>query len=394
MPASPGICVAEMDLRTKPIKGLSTSSTVFVGFTRKGPLAIAAQPRPLTSFASFEKTYGGLTDLKFPPQINHVAHAAKAFFNEGGTQLYIARVRSPNVGTNGTLKDWQDALEVVSMLADASIVAAPGSTGLKTLGDKIQSRLIAHVETEGNYRFAVLDIPMGQTPAEAAAYRARFDSKSAAFYYPWVTVLNPAASQANPKMPKTLTLPPSGFVCGIYARTDLTAGVFKAPANQPVRGVIGLEHVITEAEQQMLNPAGVNCLRQFPGKGCLVWGARTASADPEWKYVNVRRYVLFLEQSLTAGTQWAVFEPDNETLWATIRASISNFLYQQWTAGALLGQKPEDAFFVRCDGTTMTQNDLDAGRLICLIGVALIQPAEFVIFRIEQWTAGRKSGSR
>ena len=388
---APGVYVEAAGFQSKPIMGVSTSSAAFVGFTLRGKLAATAAPRELTSFAGFEKSFGGLADLNYPPQINYVAHAARAFFNEGGQRLYVARVRRPKAATNGALKDWQGALDALSALTNVSIVAVPGSTELGPLADAIQSQLIAHVEAPGRYRFAVFDIPKGKSPSEAAAYRLRFDSKSAAFYYPWVTVPNPIASPANPGLPKTLNLPPSGFICGIYARSDIARGVFKAPANEPLRGAIGFERAITDLEQQVLNPAGVNCLRFFPGRGCRVWGARTAAADPEWKYVNVRRCFIYLEQSIDRGTQWAVFEPNDERLWAGVRASVSDFLHREWTRGALPGAKPEEAFFVRCDRTTMTQDDLDNGRLICLIGVALVKPAEFVIFRIGQWTADRKS---
>ncbi|RMH34166.1 MAG: phage tail sheath family protein, partial [Nitrospirae bacterium] len=182
-------------------------------------------------------------------------------------------------------------------------------------------------------------------------------------------------------------LPPSGFVCGIYARNDVQRGVHKAPANEIVRGALRFETDINFAQQEVLNPLGINCLRSFPGRGLRVWGARTISSDPEWKYVNVRRYFNYLEHSVDRGTQWAVFEPNGERLWANIRETVSSFLYNEWISGALLGKNTDEAFFVRCDRSTMTQNDLDNGRLICLIGVAVLKPAEFVIFRIGQKTA-------
>ena len=164
-------------------------------------------------------------------------------------------------------------------------------------------------------------------------------------------------------------------------------GVFKAPANEVVRSATGLEREVTAAEQEILNPLGVNCLRSFPGRGFRVWGARTVSSDPEWKYVNVRRYFLYLEHSIDKGTQWAVFEPNGEALWQQVRRTIEDFLLNEWRAGALVGSKAEQAFFVRCDRTTMTQNDIDQGRLVCLVGVAVLKPAEFIIFRISQNTA-------
>jgi hypothetical protein len=180
-------------------------------------------------------------------------------------------------------------------------------------------------------------------------------------------------------------------VAGIYARSDILRGVFKAPANEVVRGLTKFEININKARQDVLNPEGINALRFFEGRGNRVWGARTMSSDPEWKYVNVRRLFIFLEHSIDKGTQWAVFEPNNERLWANIRSTIEDFLLVQWKSGALMGGKPEEAFFVRCDRTTMTQNDLDNGRLVCLIGVAPTYPAEYVIFRIGQWTADSQS---
>jgi phage tail sheath protein FI len=187
-----------------------------------------------------------------------------------------------------------------------------------------------------------------------------------------------------------MILPPSGFVTGIYARSDIERGVYKAPANEVVRGLTKFEANINKARQDVLNPEGINALRFFAGRGNRVWGARTMSSDPEWKYVNVRRLFIYLEHSIDKSTQWAVFEPNNERLWANIRYTIEDFLLVTWKSGALMGTKPEEAYFVRCDRTTMTQNDLDNGRLICLIGVSPTKPAEYVIFRIGQWTADSK----
>jgi phage tail sheath protein FI len=223
------------------------------------------------------------------------------------------------------------------------------------------------------------------------SFRGQFDSTYAALYHPWIEILDPTERPQQGAPPRRLTLPPSGFVTGIYARTDILRGVFKAPANEIVRGLTKFEVNINKPRQDVLNPEGINALRFFEGRGNRVWGARTMTSDPEWKYVNVRRLFIYLEHSIDKGTQWAVFEPNNERLWANIRSTIEDFLLVQWKSGALMGSKPEEAFFVRCDRTTMTQNDLDNGRLICLIGVAPTYPAEFVIFRIGQWTADSQS---
>lgn len=271
-------------------------------------------------------------------------------------------------------------------IEDISIVAAPGATwdyaNYDEDADAIAGLLIAHAERM-RYRIAVLDSAQGQTISEVRNMRARIDSKHAALYYPWVTVLDPVTRNE-------IDLPPSGFVAGIYARNDIDRGVYKAPANEVVRLALGFETFLNKGQQEVLNPEGINCFRFFEGRGMRLWGARTISSDPEWKYVNVRRYFAYLERSIDKGTQWAVFEPNGEQLWGNVRRTVEDFLLNEFQNGALLGDKPEKAFFVRCDRSTMTQNDLDNGRLVCLIGVAPLKPAEFVIFRIGQWTADRK----
>lgn len=274
-------------------------------------------------------------------------------------------------------------LKAFEDIEDISIVAAPGLAGLDLSGAK--SGILAlqsHVERM-RYRVAVVDSRKGQSIGEVRQFRAGFDSKHMAFYYPWVKVLDPVTR-------KEIALPPSGFVAGIYARNDIDRGVWKAPANEVVNGALGFELMLNRAQQEVLNPEGINCFRYFEGRGMRLWGARTMSSDPEWKYVNVRRYFAYLERSIDLGTQWAVFEPNGERLWANVRRTIEDFLLNEWQMGALLGDKPEKAYFVRCDRSTMTQNDLDNGRLVCLIGVAPLKPAEFVIFRIGQWTADAK----
>jgi hypothetical protein len=283
----------------------------------------------------------------------------------------------------------RDALELLQAIDDISIIAAPGHS---TVADfiTIQSALITHAE-QMKYRIAVLDTPASSSISEAREVRSRIDSKYAALYYPWVIISNPSARPGNDRIPKEIGLPPSGFVTGIYARTDIQRGVWKAPANEVVQGILRFESEINFRQQEVLNPEGVNCLRFFPGRSNRVWGARTSSSDPEWKYVNVRRYFIYLEKSIDRSTQWAVFEPNGEALWANIRETIASFLYTEWRNGALLGATPEETYFVRCDRSTMTQNDLDNGKLICLIGVAALKPAEFVIFRIGQKTADVRS---
>ncbi len=564
---APGVFVEETSFRSKSIEGVSTSTTAFVGPTRSGPVGII--PELLTSFADFERTYGGLNDLGAAPTTNYLAHSVMAYFNEGGARLYVARVagtsvtasgadlvatktskfvaRFPGADGNGTitvalqgmpttikaaasaidgsvmrvntatpvilvkqsgvwrksdgtvntfvaqnevdgmeiltarvvtttadgqsteydglgldpqhkryigailkkdpptraeqlalqfafdvganvtafelttafapdagstvktirftgagttagtdttptLANYQDALAILEGLEDISIVASPGHTELPSIADSVAGALVSHAEKRRSYRIAVLDVPLSKkTTGDARAYKGKIDSKYAGLYYPWVVAPNPDFNPAFPSAPAEITLPPSGFVCGIYARSDIERGVHKAPANEVIRSALRFDKLVNTGEQEVLNPLGINCLRFFEGRGHRVWGARTTSSDPEWKYINIRRYFLYLEHSIDRGTQWAVFEPNGERLWANIRETVASFLHNEWVNGALLGDKPEQAFFVKCDRSTMTQNDLDNGRLICLIGVAAIKPAEFVIFRIGQKTADART---
>ena len=280
------------------------------------------------------------------------------------------------------LRTGLSSLELVDEIA---IVAAPGATArYKDNTDRahaVVAGLVAHAERM-RYRIAVIDSGDNQTMPEVRATRALIDSRYAAFYYPWIRILDPVTDTE-------LNLPPSGFVAGIYARVDRERGVFKAPANEQVHGATGLEVLLDDGRQQILNRDGVNCFRFFPDRGFRLFGARLASSDPDFKYVNVRRYFAYLEHSIDRGTLWAVFEPNGEILWANVRTAIENFLLLEWKSGALMGIKPEQAYFVKCDRSTMTQADIESGRLICLIGVAPVKPAEFVIFRIGQWTASR-----
>lgn len=290
-------------------------------------------------------------------------------------------------GTDRDTDPFKTGLKAFEDIEDISIVAAPGATFGFESGYNVDARtivnlLISHAERM-RYRIAVLDSGDGQPIAAVRAMRAKLDSKYAALYYPWVRILDPITR-------KEIHLPPSGFVSGIYARNDVNRAVYKAPANEVVNLALGFEVLLNKSQQEVLNPEGINCFRFFEGRGFRLWGARTISSDPEWKYVNLRRYFAYLERSIDKGTQWAVFEPNGDALWANVRRTIEDFLLNEWMSGALLGDKPEKAYFVKCDRSTMTQNDLDNGRLICLIGVAPLRPAEFVIFRIGQWTADRK----
>lgn len=255
---------------------------------------------------------------------------------------------------------------------DVSIVYAPNAA------DAVRRSVITHCENN-RFRFAVLDA--GQAQGNIANIDPRSDRSTqyAAFYYPWIAISDPLTGQR-------MQVPPGGAVCGIYARSDNTRGVFKSPANEIVRGAMDLEYDINHDAQGILNPRGVNVIRRFPGRGIRVWGARTLSADPLWKYVSVRRLFIFLEHSIYNSTQWVVFEPNDSRLWARVHQTVTLFLRTQWRNGALMGTKEEEAFQINVGRDTMTADDILNGRLIVEIGIAPVRPAEFVIFRIYQKT--------
>ena len=319
--------------------------------------------------------------------------AATALFNAifgnwGGPSANAGTAYSLTGGSDGLepgAPDYDAALAQFTSVEEIAIVGAPGS-GIFDASQDILNSLITHVSQQRAYRIAVLETPPNQIASDNEDVRSQIDSSYAALYVPWVMTPNPLAT-AGSAISAEIAVPPTGFVTGIYARSDQNNGVAKAPANEVILGASRLERDIGFAEQGVLNPNGINCLRYFPNRGYRVWGARTASSDPEFMYVNVRRYLIYLEHSIDRSTQWAVFENNGPALWARVKGSIDAFLYNEFREGNLLGDSPAQAYFVRCDRTTMTQNDLDNGRMICLIGVALLKPAEFVIFRIGQITA-------
>lgn len=282
------------------------------------------------------------------------------------------------IGNASEDPDERTGIQALANEPGISLVAIPGQTDVSA-----QKALLTHCEQQV-YRFAVLDAPQGAKLKEARDYRGEFDSTRAALYYPWLNVAAPFGPQGD-----LHAIPPSGHMLGIYARTDNSRGVWKAPANEVVRNILGFDIAVNKGEQDILNPVHVNCLRDFRAeqRGLRVWGARTLSSDPEWKYVPVRRTFLFIEQSLDAGLQWAVFEPNAKPLWDTVKQSITGFLDSIWRQGGLAGVTQEQAFFVNVGyGITMEQADLDNGRLIVEVGIAPVNPAEFVIIRISQKT--------
>lgn len=270
-------------------------------------------------------------------------------------------------------------IHALTGIDDISIVAVPGQSG-----QIVQNAMLTHCERM-RYRIAVLDSLPNARLGDVQTQRNLYDSTRGALYYPWLVIADPFGRPGE-----RLAVPPSGHICGAFARTDTERGVHKAPANVVVRNILDLQANITTGEQEILNPRGINVIRDFSalGRSRRIWGARTISSDPEWRYVPVRRLFLFVEKSIERGTQFAVFEPNDANLWATVRRSLTNFLTSVWRDGALLGASPEDAFFVEVGPTTMTQDDIDNGRLIVLVGIAPVKPAEFVIFRISQRTAG------
>jgi phage tail sheath protein FI len=277
-----------------------------------------------------------------------------------------------------------EALEEITMIAAPDLVVAHRQGLIDTEGVvAVQNAMVSHCELMGN-RMAILDTPAGLNAQQASTWRmetTNFDSKFAVLYWPWIEIFDPSVGHDT-------LFPPSGHVAGLWSRNDSTRGVFKAPANDVLQGAVGLELGATRGEMDMLNPQGVNSIKSFPGRGIRVWGARTLSSDAEWRYVNVRRYFNYLEESILQGTQWAVFEPNDDRLWGTIRRTISAFLVTEWRTGALFGDKPDKAFFVKCDGENNTAETIDAGMVIIEIGVAPVKPAEFVIFRLSQFSGG------
>ncbi len=277
-----------------------------------------------------------------------------------------------------------EAIDEITMVAVPDLMSAYRRNGLDLEAVKaVQLAMIAHCELMGD-RMAIIDPPPGLSPQQVKEWRADlagYDSKYATLYYPWIKVFDPATGTEA-------FIPPSGHLAGVWARNDATRGVHKAPANEVVRGAIALATQVTKTEQELLNPIGVNCIRTFPGRGVRVWGARTLSSDPAWRYLNVRRLFNYLEESILNGTQWVVFEPNDDALWARIRRTVSAFLVMEWRKGALFGLTPDEAFFVRCDRETNPAESIDAGQVVCEIGVAPVKPAEFVIFRLAQISGG------
>ncbi|MBB5830177.1 phage tail sheath family protein [Micromonospora carbonacea] len=504
---SPGVYVEEVQSGSRPIEGVGTAVTAFLGFAEKGPFHA---PTLVTNWSQYVQLFGGMVEGAY------LAHAVYGYFANGGGVCYVVRIGDPSTGRTTGGRGGQKALpagepsalgtfrvaalptggggEITVEVADVegegagedrfrlvvhrdgqvaeeydgsfrrnsktSVVSqvrershlitmeevgpanglarpanqtvalapatAPGDavpaaltagefagdvdsrTGLAGLEaiDEItmvaapdlmgayqqgvvdleavkaaQLALISHCEQMGD-RMALLDPPPELTAQQVRAWRqdeAGYDSRYAALYYPWVKVFDPSTGRA-------VFLPPSGHLAGLWSRNDTERGVHKAPANEVVRGVVDLQNNVTKGEQDLLNPIGVNCIRAFPGRGVRVWGARTLSSDPAWRYINVRRLFNYVEESILLGTQWVVFEPNDQRLWGTIRRNITAFLTEEWRRGALFGATAAEAFYVKCDQETNPPEVIDRGQVVCEIGICPVKPAEFVVFRLAQFS--------
>jgi phage tail sheath protein FI len=397
---APGIYIEEMAGGSRQIESAGTSTAGFIGFAPRLD-AHLKEAFAVNSWSQFVREFAA-DDSKSTA----LSQAVFGFFQNGGSRCYIV-----NLGKDGTLlgdgKEPRKGLALLEEIDEVAIVAAPGFVDAGSY-----NALLDHCERMQD-RFAILDAPETVTnidllkrvatvsiskprrtegeeaPAEPAgsdsggARPRNSDKGFGAFYFPWIVVNDPFSPKEN------VAVPPSGHLAGIYARTDGTRGVHKAPANETVRGALNLTYRVTQSEQGELNVLGVNCLRFFPTQGIRVWGARTlADSASEWRYLNVRRLFNMIEESIGRGTRWVVFEPNDMTLWKSIKRDISAFLTLQWRQGALFGATPEEAFFVQCDEETNPPEVIDAGQVVTVIGIAPVKPAEFVIFRIGQSAGG------
>ena len=349
---------------------------------KKGRNNLATKVNAQSKLIKIEETGASLPEAARVPTAGKYTLSAPSIDPSQGHGRRTSRATSP--GARAWAASPRSTRSRSSSTPD--IVKLLGDDGDDTQFRDVQGKLIAHCESAGD-RMAILDPPPDLLPQEILEWRmntAGYDSKFAALYYPWIEVHDPLTNQP-------IMVPPSGHVAGLWCRTDATRGVHKAPANEVVMGANGLGFQLTHAEQGGLNKLGINCIRAFPGRGIRVWGARTLSSDPEWRYINVRRLFNFVSESIMEGTQWSVFEPNDERLWMQLRIAASNFLTRVWRDGALFGSTPAQAFFVKCDAETNPPEVIEAGQVICEIGIAPVKPAEFVIFRLSQFSGGEGS---
>jgi phage tail sheath protein FI len=390
---SPGVYVEEVPSGGAPIAGVGTSTAGFIGqtadqvnvpgeFAEDGsgeklvdslgdPIPVKhdappqGEPQLITSWESFKRRFG---DFHQDNNNKTLAHGVYGFFKNGGTRCWVSRVQDAS-----KTKPVTDALASFNAIDEIAIVAVPGA-----LDKAIQTAILDHCEKTGD-RFAILDGQRATTYTPAAIQGGVRGSNYGALYFPWIQVFDPVTGGND-------YVAPSGHLAGVYARVDTERGVHKAPANAVIRGALGVENRLSKADQDGLNPDGINVIRAFNGN-ITVWGARTLGGDDngEWKYISVRRLFLFLRESIDEGTQWVVFEPNTPDLWAKITRNITAFLTNVWRSGALFGNTAQEAFYVKCDAELNPPEVRDLGRVVTEIGVAVAKPAEFVIFRISQW---------
>ncbi|MFF1830301.1 phage tail sheath family protein [Paenarthrobacter sp. NPDC058040] len=394
---APGVYVQEVPSGARAIGQVNTSIAGFVGLA-PDKNALVGELRVLDNWTQFVDQYVGNAAEGTP-----LSNAVYGFFSNGGSRCYVV-----NIGPDGSLTGTAAApngLTLFEAVDDISMVAAPGyatAEAYAALQEHVEHPLrqdrmaimdtIEKVDDVGALtRAATSGVPDStskkNTPsADASAEAGEQEDLGApqspggytALYYPWIVMVDPVSGQK-------VTQPPSGHIAGVWARVDATRGVHKAPANEPIQGALDLVRRVSRGEQEVLNPAGVNCIRYFPGEGIRVWGARTKAPEAsEYRYVNVRRLTNMIKESVADGTRWVVFEPNDHTLWKSIRRDIGAFLTNVWRDGALLGTTPQQAFFVKCDEETNPPEVRDAGQVVTLIGIAPVKPAEFVIFKLMQ----------
>jgi phage tail sheath protein FI len=365
------------DTFTLVVKRNGTPVETFEGLTtRRGATNVVTAVRQQSKLIAVEETAG--KGIALPRKGAEVALVPAA-----PAEIEVAASDYVGDAADRTGFAGLEAIDEITMLCVPDLMAARNRGLLDDEGVRaVQLAMITHCELMAD-RVAILDAPPGLRAQEVKQWRAEanYDSKYAALYYPWIKVMDPLSGSP-------VFVPPSGHVAGIWARNDTSRGVHKAPANEVVRGAISLELNLTKGEHDQLNPDGVNCIRAFAGQGIRVWGARTLSSDPEWRYLNVRRLFNYIEKSILNGTNWVVFEPNDHKLWDSVKRTITMFLRRVWRDGALFGQIPAQAFFVKCDEENNPPENRDAGILTVEIGVAPVKPAEFVVFRISQFAEG------
>jgi uncharacterized protein len=377
----PGVYVEEFASGAHTIEGVPTSTAAFVGATKSGPVAA---PELVHSFKDFEARYGGLSEP------HPLTYAVQQFFFNGGREALIARVEPAGASLTDAdfcapaLEAQKRGLWLLEYAERFNILSIPPLTRTSDIGAATWSAASTYASKRG--AILIVDPPAAWTDASAAVAGVGnliIRSKDAALYFPRLQFADPLRGN------QVVSFAPCGAVAGIYARTDETRGVWKAPAGEEavVHGAAGLSVSLSEAQIGTLNPSGINVLRSRPGAGAVVWGARTLASEasePEAKYVPVRRLATYIEQSITAGLQWAIFEPNGEALWAQIRSSVGAFLDGLFRQGGLQGTRPEEAYFVRCGADTTTQADLDTGICNVVVGFAPLRPAEFVIIGLKE----------